>query len=86
MHIKKFENHRDDFNLIEAWEVDSNNEITGYSVWVDPEQLEYLKMKKLISVDLAEDKYGTFPIYSEKDSDEIEKYMELISQSKKYNL
>lgn len=79
-HIKNFENHTNYFNLIEAWEVDSNDEITGYSVWVDPEQLEYLKIKKLI-FGLAE-----FPIYKEKDSKEIEEYIKLSSQSKKYNI
>ena len=70
--MKYLKTYEEIFNLTEAWEVDNeNHQITGNSIWLDPEQLEFFKNLNLIFIDLVEDKYGTFPIYYEKDSEEI---------------
>ena len=86
-YIKKFEKYKPEF--IEAWEIDNNDELTGFSEWLTQDEIDELVQSEIIIMDPVHQYYGietSEPFYLEKDREKIEYVVQLRLDSKKYNL
>jgi len=84
--IKKFQEFNSKFedDYTEVWEVDKNDNLSGFSLWLTDDEINELAENDIIFYERI-DKYAE-PLFNEDNREKVEDFVELRRNAKKYNL